>query len=129
MSFLNRIFGKSERENLVDLDWQVPAVQEICIAMIQQVPESWDKVSLVLETPEHGLGKGLIHSAITPEPSTDMVLRSVDFVTPNEAVLLATRKFELGWVERKATFKRAVITAAKDSEGGWEIRSDYEHDD
>jgi hypothetical protein len=127
MGFFDKILGK--RKDVVDEQWELPIVQEICIAMIHQIPEHWDKASIVLEVPEHGLGRGLAHSAITPEPSTDMALRSGDFVTPDTAVMAATRKLELGWVERKGTFKRAIITAAKDAEGGWDIRSAYEYDD
>lgn len=44
-------------------------------------------------------------------------------------VLAATRQLELGFVARNWTFKRAIISAKRDSEGGWDIRSDYEHDE
>lgn len=126
MSLFNRIFGKPR--DVVDEQWQVPVVQEICSAMIQQIPEHWHRASIVLEVPEHGIGRGLAHSAITPEPALDMALRSTDFVTPDAAVMAATRQLELGWVARKATFKRVIITAIEDAAGNWDIRSDYEHD-
>ena len=121
MSFWKRLFGKR------DSQWQVPIVQEICLAMIQIVPNDWNSVALVLEVPPEGLGSGLHHSAITKEPVKDLKLVNSEFVTPDMSVVNATRKLELGWNERKGTFKRAIILATKDTNGDWEIRSDYEH--
>ena len=126
MSFLQGLFGK--RKPARDGQWQVPIVQEICIAMIHQIPEDWDGAYLVLEPTERGIGSGLSHSAITPKPAKDFTLRDGQFVTPDMAVMAATRKLELGWVERKGTFKRAIISATRNGED-WDIRSDYEYDD
>lgn len=127
MSILGRFFGK-EKLRQVDEEWQVPIVQEICIAMIHQIPEDWDSAYLVLKPTEKGLGTGMTHSAITRALSTDFALRDGDFVTPDMAVMAATRKLEMGWVERKGTFRRAILSAKRDGED-WEIKSDYEHED
>lgn len=125
MGFFQQLFGKRQP---VDTQWQVPIVQEICVAMIRIAPEDWKSVALVLEVTDKGLGSGLSHSAITPTPVTDLGVRDEKFVTPNADVMAATRKLELAWVERRSTFKRAIITAAEDGSGGWDIRSDYEHE-
>lgn len=126
MSILGRFFGKGKSKQ-VDDQWQVPIVQEICIAMIRQIPAEWDSAYLVLEPTEKGLGTGMTHSAITRNLSTDFSLRDGGFVTPGMEVMAATRRLELGWVERKGTFKRAIISAQRDGED-WDIKSDYEHD-
>ena len=125
MRFLKKLFGK--RETALDDQWQFPVVQEICIAMIHQIPEDWNSAFLVLEPTENGIGTGLRHSAITAEAGPDFKLRDGNFVTPDMEVMAATRKFELGWVERKTTFKRAIISAIRDGED-WEIKSGFEYD-
>lgn len=94
--------------------------------MIHQIPETWASVALVLEPTEKGIGTGLSHSAITPSVSEDFALRNGKFVTPNMEVLAATRQLELGFVERKGTFKKAIISATRDGED-WEVKSEYEH--
>lgn len=124
IGLLQRIFGR--REAVKDEQWQVPIVQEICIAMIRQIPEHWNSAVLVLEPTEKGIGTGLSHSAVTPQASKDFALRDGEFVTPDMAVMAATRQLELGWVERKGTFKRAIISAIRDGED-WDIKSEYEH--
>jgi hypothetical protein len=125
MGLLERIFGR--RKDGADEQWQVPIVQEICVAMLRLVPQDWKSAYLVLEVTDSGLGSGLSHSAITRQRSADGMLRSGEFVTPDMEVMAATRKLELGWLERKKTFKRAIISAT-DNGDGWEIRSDYEHE-
>jgi len=124
MSLLKKIFGKHEAVR--DEQWQVPIVQQICIAMIHQIPEHWDSAVLMLEPTEKGIGTGLSHSAIMPRPSRDFAIRDSEFVTPDMDVMAATRQLELGWVERKGTFKRAIISATRDGED-WDIKSEYEH--
>ncbi len=125
MGLLERLFGR--RKDSADEQWQVPIVQEICVAMLQLVPEGWESAYLVLEVPAEGLGKGLSHSAITRDrPAPDGRVRAGEFVTPDMAVMAATRKLELGWLERQKTFKRVIISAT-DAGDGWQIRSDYEH--
>lgn len=124
MSLLQKIFGK--RKDIQDQQWQVPIVQQICIAMIHQIPETWDSAFLVLEPTEKGIGTGLSHSAITPCGNKDLALRDGVFVTPNMEVMAATRQLELGFVERKSTFKKAIISAIRDGED-WEVKSEYEH--
>ena len=124
MSFLQKIFGK--RQAVQDEQWQVPIVQQICIAMINQIPENWDNAVLVLEPTEKGIGTGLSHSAITPRARKDFALHDGEFVTPDMEVMAATRQLELGWVERKGTFKKAIISAICDGED-WDIKSEYEH--
>jgi len=127
VGFLQNLFGR--RKNVVDAQWQTPIVQEICVAMIRQIPEQWDSAVLVLEPTEKGLGSGLSHSAITPQSaSKDFTVQGGEFVTPNMEVMAATRKLELGWLERKSTFKRAIISATREGED-WTIKSDYEHED
>ncbi|MGO8673085.1 MAG: hypothetical protein ACLQVD_17215 [Capsulimonadaceae bacterium] len=97
--------------------------------MIRSIPEEWDTVYLALAPTERGIGSGLTHSAITRRASPDNKLPDADFVTPNMEVLAATRELELEFVKRKWVFKRAIIFAKRDSEGDWDIRSDYEHED
>ena len=126
MSLLKRLFGN--RESPSDAQWQVPIIQEICAAMIRQAPQEWKRVSIVLERTEHGSGQGMHHSAITPEPALDMSLSTDHFLTPNAEVMAATRELELAWVERRYTFKKAIITAVEDADGNWSVRSDYEND-
>jgi hypothetical protein len=126
MGFLQNLFGR--RRDKLTAQWQTAAIQEICIEMIRQIPGDWESATLVLEVTERGLGGGLAHSAITQKRGDDFKLQDTEFVTPNAEVMAATRKFELGWVEQKGTFKKAIITAQRDGEN-WEIRSDYEHDD
>ena len=125
MGFLQKLFGK--REVPVDNQWQTPIVQEICIAMIHQIPEEWDNAILILEPTEKGIGTGLKHSAITPQGGKGFALTNGAFVTPDMEVMAATRKLELGFVERKGTFKRAIISAIRDGED-WDIKSEYEHE-
>jgi len=129
VGLFDRLFGKTKRDNPADASWQVPLVQQVCIAMIRSIPDEWDTVYLVLEPTEKGIGTGLSHSAITRTLAADFKLHDTDFVTPNMDVLAATRQLELGFVSRNWTFKRAIISAKQDSEGGWDIRSDYEHDE
>ena len=124
MGFLQKIFGR--REAVRDDQWQIPIVQEICAAMIHQIPQHWDSAVLVLAPTEKGIGTGLSHSAITPQASKNFALRDGEFVTPDMEVMAATRQLELGWVERKSTFKRAIISAIRDGED-WDIKSEYEH--
>lgn len=125
MGLFQRLFRGRSAEN--DVAWQTPIVQEIALAMLRQIPDDWDSAVLVLEVNERGLGGGLTHSAITPQQAQDFALPGSAFVTPNAEVLAATRKLELGWVERKGTFLRAIISAVRD-ESGWGIQSDYEHE-
>jgi len=128
VSLLQRIFGK-QKQSAVDKQWEVSTVQEIGIAMIRQMPEHWDSAVLVLEPTEKGLGTGLSHSAITPQRAgKDFTLQNGAFITPGMEVMAATRKLELGWLERKGTFKRAIISAARDGED-WIVKSEYEYDD
>lgn len=123
---LQQLFGRKQGH---DTQWQVPLVQEICVAMIRLVPQDWNSVALVLEVTERGLGSGLSHSAITPTPVADFHLQDPHFVTPDAQVIAATRQLELAWVEHRGTFKRAIIMATRDAQGGWDIRSEYEHED
>lgn len=131
MGLFGRLFGK--RNNIAGEQWQLPFVQEICIAIIQQIPEDWNSAFLVLEVPEHGLGRGLAHSAIMETRAADFALTDGEFVTPDMAVMTATRQFELAWVERLKTFKqavvfrRAILSATRDGED-WVVKSDYEYD-
>ncbi len=125
MSLFRRLLRGRKQQD--DAQWQTPNVQEICIAMIRLIPDTWDSAALVLEVPEKGMGTGLSHSPITPQPLKDFAVRGPDFVMPDNEVFAATRKLELGWMERKGTFKRAIITARKDEEG-WQIQSEYEHE-
>lgn len=127
MGFFQRLFGR-RRSTPPDPQWQVPVVNEIIVAMIRLVPEEWESVYLVLEVTDKGIGSGLAHSAITRKLSKDSALRDGDFVMPDMDVMAATRKLELGWVERQSSFKRAIISAVRD-EAGWAIRSEYEHED
>jgi hypothetical protein len=117
MGFLDKLLGK--RQNNSQPEWQAPVVQEICIMLIRIIPPHWTAVVLALDVPEHGIGKGLTHSIRSPEGHKDVVM-------PTMEVFAATRKLELGWVERKSTFKRAIITAERNGED-WNIKSDYEH--
>ena len=117
MGFLDKFFGK--RQNDADAQWQTPVVEEICITLINIIPPHWNSVALTLDVSEGGLGSGLIHSISNPEGHKDVVL-------PRMEVLAATRKLELGWVERKGTFKKAIISAKRDGED-WDIKSEYEH--
>lgn len=117
MGLLDKLFRKPKQVR--DAQWQVPAVQEICITLIRIIPRHWNAVALILDVPEYGMGKGLTHSIKSPEGHKDVV-------TPTMEVFAATRKFELGWIERKSTFKRAIISAQRDGED-WSIKSDYEH--
>ena len=127
MGFLDRLFGKPNRKDVNDPEWQVPAVQAICIAMIRQIPEEWDSAYLVLEPGESGFGNGLAHSAISRKRPDGMALQDGSFVTPNADVMEATRAFELGWVQRKCVFRKAIISASREGED-WEVKSEYEHD-
>ncbi|MCW3062789.1 MAG: hypothetical protein JWQ02_4610 [Capsulimonas sp.] len=127
MNILKRLLGAGKTPREVDGAWQVPVIQEIAVAMIHQIPEEWTSAKLLLEPTEQGLGRGMRHSAITPQSGDGFALQDSHFVMPDMAVMAATRKLELGWVERKATFKRAAITATRDDSGGWGIQSEYEH--
>lgn len=127
MSIFQRFLGKRPEKEITDDSWQTPMVQDICMAMLRLIPDDWNSVALVLDVTDKGIGSGLAHSAITPQPVSDAALRDDKFVMPDVAVMVATRKLELGWVERKKTFKRAIISARRDGED-WEIRSEYEHE-
>jgi hypothetical protein len=117
MGLFDKLFGKPKQNT--HAEWQVPIIQEICITLIRIIPPQWNSVTLILDVPEHGIGKGLTHSIKSPEGHTDVVM-------PNMEVFAATRKLELGWLERKSTFKRAIISAQRNGED-WNIKSDYEH--
>ena len=117
MGLLDKLFGKPKK--VTDAQWQVPAVQEICVTLVRIIPPHWNAVALTLDVPDHGIGKGLSHSIKSPEGHKDVVM-------PTMEVFEATRKFELGWIERKGTFKRAIISAQRDGED-WSLKSDYEH--
>ena len=122
MGLWERLAG---RRRPADDQWQAPIVQEICIAMLRLVPKDWKSAYLVLKVAEEGLGGGLSHSAISRNASEHGVLRDAEFVSPDMEVFTATRKLELGWMERGKTFKRVIISAI-DDDNGWEIRSDYD---
>lgn len=124
MGFFQRLFG--QRRAPESPEWQTPIVQEICVAMLRQIPEDWESAYLVLEVTEKGIGSGLTHSAVMRKLSKDFALKDGDFVMPDMTVMAATRKLELGWVERKCTFKKAIISAVLTGDD-WEIRSEYEH--
>jgi hypothetical protein len=113
------------RRNATSDQWQTPIVQEICIAMLRLVPKDWKSAYLVLTVPDEGLGRGLSHSAITRQLSEDGALRDAEFVTADMEVFAATRKLELGWMGRRKTFERAIISAIDDG-NGWQIRSEYD---
>jgi hypothetical protein len=117
MGFLDKLFGK--RQGDADAQWQTPVVQEICITLIRIIPPHWNSVALTLGVPEHGLGQGLSHSISSPEGHNDVVM-------PTPEVFAASRKLELGWVERKSTFKKAVVSAQRNGED-WAIKSEYEY--
>jgi|SRR5215471_4252690 len=117
MGFLDKLFGK--RQDDPDALWQTPVVQEICITLIRLIPPHWNSVVLTLGVTEQGLGQGLSHTISSPEGHKEVVV-------PRMEVLVATRKLELGWVERKCTFKKAIISAQRDGED-WNIKSEYEH--
>jgi len=116
MGFFDKLFGKLEENS--DAQWQTPVVQEICITLIRTIPPHWNSVALTLDAPEHSLGKGLSHSISSPEGHKDVVM-------PTMEVLAATRKLELGWVERKSKFRKAIISAQRVGED-WTIKSEYE---
>lgn len=120
MSFWKRLFG------LPESPWELPFIQDICIVMIRMIPSHWDSVALVLEVTPNGIGSGLAHSAITPTPVKDFGITGPDFVMPDMSVFSATRELELAWVAHKVTFKRAIITAVRDAEGNWDVRSTYQ---
>src|SRR5262249_27250064 len=115
MGLFDVLFGKKN----ADTAWQTPLVAEICILLVRSIPPHWNRVALILEAPEQGIGNGLSHSISSPEGHKDIVMPSME-------VLAATRKLELGWVERKSTFKRAIISAQRVGEN-WSIKSEYEH--
>jgi hypothetical protein len=115
MGLLDRLFGKQQ----VDTQWQAPVLQEICITLIHLIPEHWNSVVLTLGVPEHGLGKGLSHTISSPEGHKDVVMPSME-------VFAATRKLEMGWIERQSTFKKAIISAQRNGED-WALKSEYEH--
>lgn len=117
MGLFDKFFGRQNQN--ANAEWQVPVVQEICITLVRIIPPHWNAVALYLEVPEHGIGKGLAHTIKSPEGHKDVV-------TPGMEVFSATRKLELGWVERKKTFKRAIISAQRSGED-WSIKSEYEH--
>jgi hypothetical protein len=117
MGLFDKLFGKGQAA--ADAEWQQPVIQEICITLIDIIPPHWNSVALTLGVPEQGLGEGLSHSIASPEDHKDVV-------TPTMEVFAATRKLELGWVERKSTFKKAIISAQRNGED-WAIKSEYEH--
>ena len=116
MGLFDKLFKK---QSGADAAWQVPVIQEICITVIRLIPPHWNSVALTLDVPAHGIGKSLSHSISSPEGHKDVVM-------PTMEVFAATRKLELGWVERKSTFKRAIISGQRVGED-WAIKSDYEH--
>lgn len=116
MGLFDKLFGRQRQ--VTDAQRQVPVIQEVCVTLIRLLPPHWNAVALSLDVPDHGLGKGLTHSIKSPEGHRDVVM-------PTMEVFAATRKLELGWVERKGTFKRAIISAQRDGED-WKIKSDYE---
>jgi hypothetical protein len=117
MGFFDKLFGT--RQDDADAQWQTPVVQEICISLIRLIPPHWNSVLLTLGVPEQGLGQGLSHTISSPEGHKDVVM-------PTMEVFAVTRKLELGWVERKSTFKKALISAQRNGED-WAIKSEYEH--
>lgn len=123
MGFFQQLLGAFSGQN--DGQWQLPLVQEICLAMIRLAPPDWPSVYLVLEVTDDGLGSGLAHSAITLERPEGMTVRDSNFVTPDATVMMATRKLELALLERKKTFRRIIISAVQDP-NGWDIRSEFE---
>jgi hypothetical protein len=117
MGFFDKLLRK--RPDDADAQWQTQVVQEICITLIRLIPPRWNSVLLTLGVPEHGLGKGLSHAISSPEGHKDVVM-------PTMELFASTRKLELGWVERKSTFKKAIISAQRAGED-WSIKSEYEH--
>jgi hypothetical protein len=91
-------------------------IQEICATLGRMVPPGWNAVTLTLTPTSDGLG--LSHEISSPEGHTDAV------IIPME-LLEATQKLERCWVERDATFKQAVIFAARNCQD-WNIRIDYD---
>jgi len=117
MGLFDRLFGKRKED--ADALWQQPVIQELCITLIRIIPPHWKSVALTLDVPEYGLGQGLSHSISSPESHKDVVI-------PTMEVFAVTRKLELRWVERKSTFKKAIISAQRNGED-WVIKSEYEH--
>ncbi len=125
MRLLGKIFGR--RPQGTEIEWQTPIVQEICLAMIRQIPDDWNNAALVLRPTEHGLGSGLFHSAISRQhPDHDFTLQDEHFVTPNLEVMAGTRKLELAWLQRKVTFRKAILRVFREGEK-WIVESEYEY--
>ncbi len=117
MGFFSKLFGVRRSDD--DNRWQTPIVQEICANLIRIMPPHWNSVVLTLEVPEHGPGSGLTHVISSPEGHGEVVMPTMD-------VFAATRKLELGWVERRGSYKKAIISAERDGLD-WIVKSEYEH--
>ena len=88
---------------------------------IRNVPPSWAAATLTLEAPEDGLGQGVTHSITSPAGLRDVVF-------PSDELMLATRKLELGSIENKLDWRKAVVGIEKDGEV-WKTNVDFDYGD
>jgi hypothetical protein len=98
---------------------QAPIDRAIAEAMVQSVPEHWNRIVLELTRPTDGTGIGhLNHALSSPEgyPS----------VTPVEELFSATYRLDELFQRHRAVFTRAVyeVTLKPDS---WSWRASFEY--
>jgi len=92
-------------------------LEAICTMLAEVMPEHWRTVTLTL-TPRAEFGQGLSHTISSPEGHEESV-------PPPPGLLEATKRLERCWTDRDATFRRAVISATRDSKD-WRLSIDYD---
>lgn len=100
------------------LELRTSVVQEICFTLGQIIPPHWHAVTLTLTPTFDGLG--LSHEISSPEGHEDSVEVPMELID-------ATQKLDRYWVEREATFQRAIISTRRGSKD-WNIHIEYEPD-
>ena len=100
-------------------EWQGPILNDLWRALIGVLPEGWESAELELATTDRGFGQGLSHSITGTTDSHGLAL-------PDEAVMEASRRLELGFTERGMEFRRARIGVAYNGEA-WNCHVRYEY--
>ena len=100
-------------------EWQGPILTNLWGAVIGVLPAHWEAAELELAATDRGFGAGLSHSISGPPGSRGLAV-------PDDAVFEASRRLELGFVERGLAFRRAVARVAHNGEA-WDCNVQYEY--
>jgi hypothetical protein len=99
--------------------WQTPILTSLWGALVRVLPHGWDSAVLELEVTDRGFGAGLSHSITNEDARPGLAF-------PDDALLLATRRLELGFDERGWRWRRAIARVSFDGEH-WRGTIDYEY--